>query len=352
MARESLRWLAGKGSFWPLNIVVWVVVAAASVPTYLVVYPTPAAAMLTAPLQIALALAFTGLMRAVYLRPEIGEPFQLKTAVVLVVLSFVAATIQAVCLHVFLLWRDWMTPLVDPWVVFSVRWKMLWMLYMGWSFGYFWLRAETGVRKEQERASRAENQARNLELQLLRSHLDPHFLFNGLNEISAEIPSNPTAAENMVLDLADYLRYSLDHRNQAITTVDEETHAMREYLRIEESRRDRKFAVRFEVDDTLLPRRLPFFILQPLVENAVKHAGENDGKPRIEVRVHLSGGGRLCLEVRNTGTIPPKRTDGVGLSTLSRRLQLHYPGRHHFELVEKGGMVQAQVMLEGEPCFA
>jgi len=347
--------VAGKLSFWKLNTIVWTLFAVFSVPTYAVIYPSFLTALASAPVQLLVALFLTAGMREVYRRPGISEPFQLKTAVWLVLLSFFCAGLHSLVLQVAGEIFGWVNLPYDPLAVWSVRWKLLWMIYMAWSFGYFWFKAEAGAREEHKRASRAEHQARLLELQLLRSQLDPHFLFNSLNQIAAEIPSHPGQAENMVLDLSDYLRYSLDHRNQPLTSVDEEVRAMREYLKIERGRCDGEVEVDFQVDASLLKYSLPFFILQPLVENAVKHAERNNGRLKIGLTVSTvttTSGRGLCLEVTNDGTLPPDPGEGVGLSTLRRRLELHYPQRHHFQLAEAEGIVHARMVLEGKPCFA
>jgi LytS/YehU family sensor histidine kinase len=234
-----------------------------------------------------------------------------------------------------------------------LRLSYTWMVLLAWSYGYLWVRTELALRAESRFARRARREAYRMELNLLRSQLDPHFLFNSLNGISAEIRPHPEAAVNMVNELADYLRYSLDHRKQALATLGEEVAAMTAYLKIEHARFGD--ALRFEVE--LAPAaaacRVPSFLLQPLVENAVKHGFDPEKGPML-LRINAQICGLfLTIEVANNGQLGSAQArSGVGLDNLRRRLDLHYPRRHSFSLSEIGGEVIARLELEGPPCSA
>ena len=230
----------------------------------------------------------------------------------------------------------------------------MWAIFLGWSFGYFWLKAETALRNETLLAEEAVREAHRMELQMLRAQLDPHFLFNSLNGIATEIPAHPDSATEMVRELSDYLRYSLDHRKRAISPLSEELDAMGAYLAIEKARFGERLSVRIEATAEARCRNVPSFLLQPLVENAVKHGLSHSRHPMnltISASVQRD---LLTIEVANTGILPapdPSK-DGIGLDTLRRRLALNYPHRHDFTLTADCGCVQAKLLLRGEPCFA
>jgi two-component system LytT family sensor kinase len=348
------QWVSKRHSFWRVNLLGWLIFSIFSLVTYLAVYPSLLTAILATPFQLAMALLVTGLLHEFYRRPSIGVPFRLSTAAWMILLSYAGAGIHAAVAQGVFTAMDWFNPALDPLTAWSVRWKLLGLLYMGWSLAYFWFKAELAAREEQKRAGQAEQKARNLELQLLRSQLDPHFLFNSLNSIATEIRPHPHEAEEMVLELADYLRYSLDHRNQPLTSVAAEVDAMKDYLQIEKARLGNHLVCKFTIDPAAARQSIPSFVLQPLIENAVKHAcRENDGGLRIDVGAKINHGA-LELVVRNPGNLGPEagREEGVGLSTLKRRLDMHYPGRHSFSLDETAGTVQARLNLLGAPCFA
>jgi len=233
-----------------------------------------------------------------------------------------------------------------------MRITIFWLLFAGWSLLYFWIKTEFASRAHRATAEEARNAAMQAELNLLRNQLDPHFLFNTLNGLAAEIPVHPERALAMTRELADYLRYSLEHRDHTTVPLSTEVAAMAAYLRIEQAR----FGDQLRID--LMPgfdenRPIPAFTLQPLVENAVKHAFRTSEPPwSISVQASVTEDS-LVISVRNSGALIPDSAEqraGVGLPLLRRRLELLYPGRHHLSLIQDGAFVAAILKLEGLPC--
>ncbi len=226
------------------------------------------------------------------------------------------------------------------------------LIFTIWSLICFWIKAETARQVEAERAREAEAQALRTELQRLRLQLDPHFLFNALNGIGEEIPEHPGAALAMLRDLSTFLRQSLTGMDVTLATVADEAEALASYLRIQEARFGARLTARVTYDEAAGARLIPSFLLQPLVENAVKHGKR---APRLDVHVEIRATGEV-LEVRvaNTGTVipPAEGRAGIGLANIRRRLALHFPGRHAFALRQEGTQVVARLTLEGVPCSA
>ena len=228
------------------------------------------------------------------------------------------------------------------------------LIFTIWSLICFWMKAELARQAEHRRATQAEAQALRTELQRLRLQLDPHFLFNTLNGIGEEIPGHPDAALAMLRDLSTFLRQSLNGMDVTIATVGDELGALACYLRIQQARFGARLAVRLDIDDAAATRRIPSFLLQPLVENAIAH-GRRD--PCLDLAIAIrAAGDTLRAEITNSGTLgtagPPRGRDRIGLANVRRRLSLHYPGRHDFQLSQRGGSVVARLVLEGEPCSA
>jgi LytS/YehU family sensor histidine kinase len=227
---------------------------------------------------------------------------------------------------------------------------------VGWSLCYFWIHAELAEQAEHRHAMRAEAEALRAELEELRLQLDPHFLFNALNGVAEEIPEHPTAALAMLRDLTAYLRHSLDGINQTVVTVEAELGGLSAYLRVQQARFGDRLKVVLHADPAAQQCRIASFLLQPLVENAVKH-GKRDNGLEVSVDVRLKGQA-LHIVVENTGSLEttPKarrRRPGIGLENVRRRLALHYPDRHRFSLQERAGpetKVVATLVLEGAPC--
>jgi two-component system, LytTR family, sensor kinase len=167
--------------------------------------------------------------------------------------------------------------------------------------------------------------------QSLRAQLQPHFLFNALNTISAFTETNPQTARRLMGQLGDLLRASLTHASQPLVTLSEELTFLDDYLAIEAARFEGRIMVSVRAGDDLLEAKVPSFLLQPLVENAIRHGVA----PRLSGgRVDVSAcreGSSLILRVRDDGVGLPggwqfARDAGVGLRNVASRLE-HLYGR-------------------------
>lgn len=304
--------------------------------------------LLVAPCCVLLSTA----MRNAYARQSPSNELTPRTLVLIALLSLGSA---AVAVSVLFTVRHlagftdpgWSTAqeVVLPLIHYSIA-------FAGWSLCYFWIRAELAERAEHRHAMRAEAEALRAELEELRLQLDPHFLFNALNGVAEEIPEHPAAALAMLRDLTAYLRHSLAGIHQPVVAASVEANALAAYLRVQQARFGTRLRTRIEVEPAAADRRIASFLLQPLVENAVKHGRRDDVlEIAIEIRHAL---GALWIEIANTGALastrPPRHRAPIGLDNVRRRLALHYPDRHRFTLAERDGKVVASVMLQGEPC--
>lgn len=194
-------------------------------------------------------------------------------------------------------------------------------------------------RLERERLRR---QIAEHRLVALTTQLHPHFLFNTLQGISTLIHRDPDAADEMLSKLSDLLRDLLRHRDTALVSLDEELKFIRTYLEISKFRFADRLSFAIDADRDIGKTRVPLFILQPLVENALNHGigtRAEGGKICVRARQKM---GRLQLEVEDNGgglDAPPK--DGVGLSNTRDRLRAMYGTDHSLELeaIETGGVI-------------
>ncbi len=193
--------------------------------------------------------------------------------------------------------------------------------------------------------------ANAMSLAALRSRLEPHFLFNALNTVRATIRRNPEQARALVSDLADLYRYLLRHPYDA-SVMDEVEHACA-YLAIERARLgDERLAVQTQIDERLRDVRVPALLLQPIVENAVKHGiTPKRGLGKITIRA-VDLGKRLQIEVEDEAEGAPEGspTKGLGLAlqTLKKRLDQQYEGQAHLHLSsrERGTLVTVDLPKE------
>ena len=179
-------------------------------------------------------------------------------------------------------------------------------------------------------------------LKTLEAELHPHFLFNTLHAISTLVHRDPEAADRMISRLSDLLRITFDRTGEPKVTLKEEIDFLQKYLDIEQTRFQDRLTVSVTVDPEGLDGEVPRMILQPLVENAIKHgiAGRNGGN-----QIHISAGregDRLWMQVRDNGvglqvgTLKALRT-GVGLSNTRARLDCLYGRLYRLEFTDKHG---------------
>ena len=181
-------------------------------------------------------------------------------------------------------------------------------------------------------------------LQALLRQLKPHFLFNTLNGIASLMHSDVNAADKMLVRLGELLRITMSHRGQPLTPLAEEISFIEKYLEIERIRFRDRLSVEFEIDPAALTTEVPSLILQPLVENAIRHGIEPHARAGRLVLSAKRTPDSLELSVRDNGAGQPAAgftRVGIGIGNTRARLEELYGDRHRFELANHpdGGLV-------------
>lgn len=195
----------------------------------------------------------------------------------------------------------------------------------------------------------AEEKAR---LELLRYQLNPHFLLNAFTTLRGLVFTRPEAAGDMVAKLAEFCRLALTRTDATGGTVADEVVLIETYLATEKTRWRDNLTCSVEADPAVAAVKLPPFLLQPLVENAVKYGGRTS-PDHLSIRVRISGDGAtgLRIEVANTGEWvsddSPHRQDstGLGLDNLRQRLRRYYPDAHTIDVQPVDGWVRITLSL-------
>ena len=194
--------------------------------------------------------------------------------------------------------------------------------------------------------SQLESTLRQADLDALRSRLDPHFLFNSLQNISVLVQDDPAMGSRMLTRLGDLLRVSLRREARAETTLAAEVDLAQDYLSIEQMRFGDRLSTRVDLAPGAESALVPAFLLQPLIENAIRHGldripDRSGSRGRIEIAGRIEDAA-LTLTVSDDGAGPPeeplsRQRMGIGLGATCRRLELMYPDRHTFTLTGAPG---------------
>ena len=208
----------------------------------------------------------------------------------------------------------------------------LYVIVAGLSYG---IRAQQRLDVQLEAEAEARMLAERAQLAALRARLNPHFLFNALHTVSSLIASDPAAADDAIERLGNLLRYALDESTEEIP-LEREWSFTRDYLSFERLRLGERLRVSEALDRDALSTEVPLLVLQPLVENAVRHAvapSPTGGTIRVVARVD---GRTLTLLVEDDGPGGDRRvvdnSRGLGLRALKRRLEVRYGNRARLEI--------------------
>lgn len=232
--------------------------------------------------------------------------------------------------------------------VFFSSFSSMWILLV-WSFIYFTYHYIQRSQQQQLDTLKLESVVKNLELRTIKSHINPHFIFNSLNSIRALVDENPERARKAITELSNILRSSLTSENVETVPLKDELAIVKDYLALEQMRFEERLKVNMEIAPETLEEPVPPMMLQTLVENAIKHgiSKQIDGG---EVKVISSfENGRHELRVINTGslqnpTINGKR--GFGIKSTQDRLNLLYQGKAEFEIKDiENNKVQSKILM-------
>ena len=185
--------------------------------------------------------------------------------------------------------------------------------------------SESLVKQKDVELSRLKEMNAQSELKLLQSHINPHFLYNALNSIAGLAHSNADKTEKMALSLSDLFRYTINKKGEQMSTVGEEVTMVKNYLDIEKIRFGDRLNFLLNIDVTIMDISIPMYILQPLVENAIKHGiSKISGEAKIGLEI-IKEKEDLLISVSDNGPDFPKGlVSGHGLQTVNDLLRLSY----------------------------
>jgi two-component system, LytTR family, sensor histidine kinase AlgZ len=231
----------------------------------------------------------------------------------------------------------------QPWTLFAVG-----VLLFGLSIAFHYaLIASLDAQRSESQMLESKLLVRDAELKALRAQLNPHFLFNSLNSVSALTASDPAGARHMCLLLADFLRDTLRLGSAQRITVREEFTVLQRYLAIEQVRLGSRLSVACGGSEQAMQETIPALLLQPLVENAVVHgiAHRLEGGA-VSIHAEISDSA-LLISVANPvdADRPRGQGNGFGLNLVRQRLQVYYGASYAFAATEVDGVYRVEIHL-------
>jgi two-component system LytT family sensor kinase len=275
---------------------------------------------------------FTPLIYVFALRYGLGIQSWKKSVAVHIPLSLVVTMFGAwllIHMNMLLGWADTSRPFINRLLGLSLQDLPRYFVTLG---AAYYVR----LREREAESSRLEAKLAQIQLEVLRNQMEPHFLFNALNSIATLTRIDPASAERMTLKLAAFLRVCLDNAGSQEIPLEQELDFLRNYLEIQQTRFRDRLTVNFEVDPDLLSTPVPSLILQPLVENAIRHGIAKSAAPgHVNVSAARENGS-IRIEIADNGVgVKGNSTEpqeGLGLRNTRARLQQLYGDHHLFHL--------------------
>lgn len=262
-----------------------------------------------------------------------------------------SAALQAIC---------WLLFVMLIWLPFRVTYKVSYLALAGnlipfftlaliWNLiylGYHLLAKyhEAGIARW-----KLESDLQKAQLAALKEQINPHFMFNALNNIRALVLENPIMARDMITNFSTLFRYALQHSEDKEVKLADELSILNQYLQLLKIQYEDKLQYTIDAEELLMNEQIPPMVLQMLVENAIKH-GIGATNQAGEIRIHIHKPSReLLLEVSNTGQFEPSQgtTDnlGIGLQNIKERLQLLHGDQAKLRIQSENNLVTVSISL-------
>jgi LytS/YehU family sensor histidine kinase len=210
----------------------------------------------------------------------------------------------------------------------------------------FWIESKA----QKETTEKAILLAQSAQLQMLRYQVNPHFLFNSLSSLRALIRDNQKKAEEMILLISKFLRYSLISKKNNQVRLKEEISALRHYFEIERVRFGDKLITNINVEKSTEELLIPSFLIHPIIENAIKYGMDTSSMPlKIDLNASFKNS-QLQIDVINSGKWINKNRHtsgtGTGLKNVKQRLDLAYSENYTFDIIKNDDSVHVRIRIK------
>lgn len=212
---------------------------------------------------------------------------------------------------------------------------------------YYLFESLTNLSEKNAKEARLESLVKETELKMLRSQINPHFLFNSLNSISSLTLTDPEKARIMIVKLSEFMRYALSRKDEQPVSLQSELENLRLYLDIEKVRFGDRLTTEENIENDCLEIKLPVMLLQPLYENAVKHGVyESTESVRVLTNSKIVNG---FLEITISNNYEPGLSSvkgtGTGIQNVTRRLELYYGNNSYLKVTAENNIYTVRLYI-------
>ncbi|MDP9231071.1 MAG: histidine kinase [Bacteroidota bacterium] len=304
---------------------------------------------------VLLGIFFTHLMRYVVIRSNtLQKPLEkqiLQFLFITVFFALIPATFYMEACNRFNLLNDGEKKFINkPFLLILSGAFYFFINIIIWNLVYFIYHYVTKSRKQQLDTLQLEALVKELELQTIKAHINPHFIFNSLNSIRALIDENPARARNAITELSNILRSSMQIEKVETVTLEQELNIVKDYLALENMRFEDRLRVEYQINEDTLDQQVPPMMLQTLVENAIKHGiSKQIGGGVVKIISDFKNNYHQ-LSVQNTGHLNgSSNPEGFGLPSTQIRLSLLYGSKARFAISQiTPAMVEARILIPME----
>jgi len=304
----------------------------------------------SAMVDVSIGLAITHIMRAFIKKAKLVD-YDIRRQIIFMVLTTVCF---AFFYSLIVTWIDETLNIESSLMSQYTFWNKVIRISIGfflilliWNFIYFTYHYIQKTRTEKLDKIRLESLVKELELKTIKSHINPHFIFNALNSIRALVDENPERARTAITELSNILRSSMQAEKLETAPLERELNIVKDYLELEHIRFEDRLKVEYDIDEDTLDQQVPPMMLQTLVENAIKHGISKQISGGLIKIISDFRNNHHELIVQNTGTIESSNnTEGFGIVSTQNRLKLLFGNKADFALKNvNGNMVEAKVIM-------
>lgn len=341
-------------NFWTVNLLGWGLYSVINIPSFIISQRISFKYFLAAQASSLAGFVITAGFRVLFKKINLLKFSFTKIAIVITAISIIAGGIWYITDSITSYWIHGREDVFKEKTFLLIIYYVIWgaTIFVSWSILYIMIKLWRNWENEKLRVQEADKLATQSQLNALRYQLNPHFLFNSLSSLRAMVLKDPKIARNMIGKLAEFLQYSLSDSEKPEVPLSKEIENVKAYLDIEKIRFGDKLQVVFNIDQLAEDYPVPSFILNPLVENAVKYGYDtSDEELYISINANIESDKSLMISVENSGewveknANPTLKQNPLGLKNIQQRLELAYGADYSFEIQKLESSVKVMIKV-------